>query len=95
MVLPVADAFAHKAIAELLKLIPGLIEEVLLGRMFADQTLCHECKDGKLVRNGGTAWFPGRRDMLSQSVTALFYSLVVTSKDNGIGFEARLLDALL
>jgi len=49
----VADAFEHKAIAELLKLILGIIQEVLRSRIFTSQTLCHECSDGKLVPNGG------------------------------------------
>jgi len=34
LVMKVADAFEHKAIAELLKLILGLIQEVLLNRIF-------------------------------------------------------------
>ena len=46
LVMKVADAFEHKAIAELLKLILGLIQEVLLNRIFAGKTLCHECGDG-------------------------------------------------
>ncbi|MFA6816233.1 MAG: hypothetical protein WCS73_08070 [Lentisphaeria bacterium] len=49
----VADAFEHKAIAELLKLILGLIQEVFRNRIFTGQTLCRECSDGKLVLNGG------------------------------------------
>jgi hypothetical protein len=53
LVMKVADAFEHKAIAELLELIVGLIQEVLLSRIFAGQTRCHECGDGKLVLNGG------------------------------------------
>ena len=52
-VMKVADAFEHKAIAELLKLILGLIQEVFRSRIFTGQTLCHECSDGKLVLNGG------------------------------------------
>ena len=48
-----ADAFEHKAIAELLKWIVELIQNVLLDRFFASQARCHECKDGKLVLNGG------------------------------------------
>jgi len=35
----VADAFEHKAITELLKLILGLIQEVLRSRIFAGQAL--------------------------------------------------------
>jgi hypothetical protein len=53
LVMKVADAFERKAIAELLELIVGLIQEVLLSRIFAGKTLCHECGDGKLVLNGG------------------------------------------
>jgi hypothetical protein len=53
LVMKVADAFEHKAIAELLKLILGLIQEVLLARIFAGRTLCPECSDGKLALNGG------------------------------------------
>ncbi|MFA6816626.1 MAG: hypothetical protein WCS73_10070, partial [Lentisphaeria bacterium] len=52
-VMKVADAFGHKAITERLKLILGLIQEVLRNRIFTGQTLCHERSDGKLVLNGG------------------------------------------
>ena len=53
LVMKVADAFEHKAIAELLKLILGLIQEVLLNKIFSGRTPCCECGDGKLVLNGG------------------------------------------
>ena len=53
LVMKVADAFEHKAIPELLKLILGLIQEVFRNRIFTGQTLCRECSDGKLVLNGG------------------------------------------
>ncbi|MFA6817257.1 MAG: hypothetical protein WCS73_13300 [Lentisphaeria bacterium] len=53
LVMKVADAFEHKAIVELLKLILGLIQEIFRNRIFTGLTLCHECSDGKLVLNGG------------------------------------------